>query len=431
LSRDPWSKDVQDRWFLGTLVVTFVAVLYLFSPFLYVVGAAGVVVIVTWPLFEWVNARTKDRRAVSAILTVLILFLAVFGPLATVVWLAVLEGAETITWVQDYIDKQQWKTDFAAATLWWETIQTDPRVQQILTRLPADFDPVGKVTEVVQGAIGIVAESIGKTGLTAVTKIINTLLDVAIFLGALITLYMEGPHVVEAAKKISPIDNEYEDRLFGVFAEFAKNMVIGSLATGAIQGMVAGMGYLIAGAPSVIFLSIVTGVCSFVPMVGTAVVWIPVALWVGVNVSWGWAAFVAVWSIAFTGSVDNVLKPLFLRGSSNIHPMLIFLAVFGGLGWLGLPGVLIGPVLVALATSMYKIYKEDFLGEGPEPEDDGEDWVSWLSDKLMIWRERRDAQQAGPAGTSSLPSSLSASAESPSTPESADSPEAEEAPPSA
>ena len=60
MSRDPWSKDVQDRWFLGVLVVTFGAVLYLFSPFLYVVGAAGVVVIVTWPLFEWVNQRAGN-----------------------------------------------------------------------------------------------------------------------------------------------------------------------------------------------------------------------------------------------------------------------------------------------------------------------------------------------------------------------------------
>ena len=63
-----------------------------------------------------------------------------------------------------------------------------------------------------------------------------------------------------------------------------------------------------------------------------------------------------------TSSVDNFVKPMLLRGDTNVHPLLIFLAVFGGLVWFGLPGVFLGPVLVALFLALYTIYCEDFLG---------------------------------------------------------------------
>ena len=66
--------------------------------------------------------------------------------------------------------------------------------------------------------------------------------------------------------------------------------------------------------------------------------------------------------------MDNLVKPLFLRGSSDIHPLLIFLAVFGGMAWMHLPGILIGPVLVAFFLSLYTIYCEDYLGLPPKSE---------------------------------------------------------------
>ena len=81
---------------------------------------------------------------------------------------------------------------------------------------------------------------------------------------------------------------------------------------------------------------------------------------------WAWAGFLIAWSVLFTGTVDNVVKPLFLRGSSDIHPLLIFLAVFGGMAWMQLPGILVGPVLVAFFLSLYTIYCEDYLGIPPE-----------------------------------------------------------------
>jgi predicted PurR-regulated permease PerM len=227
-------------------------------------------------------------------------------------------------------------------------------------------------------------------------------IDAVIFVLAVVTFFMEGPRALQAATRLSPMDDAYEERLFFVFREFANNLVIGSIATAAIQGAVAAVGYGLAGVERILFAGILTGVFSFFPLVGTAVVWIPVSIWVFLNEGAGWAAFVVVWSLVFTGTVDNVVKPLFLRGSSDIHPLMIFLAVFGGLTWMGLPGVLVGPVIVAFFLALYTIYCEDFLGLTPAeaPESDGA-WLVWVQ-AWLGWNEKPPADRL-PAGGEESP----------------------------
>jgi predicted PurR-regulated permease PerM len=131
-----------------------------------------------------------------------------------------------------------------------------------------------------------------------------------------------------------------------------------------VQALVATTGYAIAGAPNLVLLGLLTAVFSFIPLIGTSIVWIPVTLWVAANHGLGWAAFLVAWSLGLTGTIDNVLRPLFLRGRSPIHPLLIFLSVLGGLYWLGLPGALVGPVTVAVFLALYRIWGEQLAEQG-------------------------------------------------------------------
>ena len=100
---------------------------------------------------------------------------------------------------------------------------------------------------------------------------------------------------------------------------------------------------------------------------------------------WGWALFIALWSGLLTASVDNLVKPFFLRGDSHIHPLLIFLGVFGGLSWMGVPGVLVGPLIVVFFVALYTIYVEDFLHLAfPLEEHDEQAWGRRLHLPLQL-----------------------------------------------
>lgn len=380
--RDPWSQRTKDWWFFAALGGACLALAYLFSPFATVLLFAATIVVVTWPLYTRVLARCRGRKPLAAVVTLLGLGFVVVGPFTTVIYLFALEAvaaAQTaLAFVEgDGIEAEVdrlvaqldvWKSMLDVRLTAWDL----PTIDELLARyLPADFDPVAAVVGPLQDGLLALANNVG----TVVPQVLNTLVGGSIhsiiFLFSVLSLYMEGPRVLDFFRRLSPMDDKYERRLFKVFEEFAFNLVSGSLATAALMGLVASVGYAIAGVPRVLFAGILTALFSFIPVVGAGIVWVPLCIYIGATQGIGWGVFLLLWSALFTGSVDNLVKPMFLRGSSNIHPLLIFLAVFGGIAWMGLPGILVGPVIVAFFLALYTIYCEDYLGL-PPPENDDE-----------------------------------------------------------
>jgi len=384
-----WTKPTRDRWFLGFLALATFSVGVLFWPFVYVLLFASTTVVVTWPIYERVLLRSRGHRGMAAGITVALLALIVFGPLGTLMYLFITEAIVVVDQIGDYVQGG----DLEAAV---QTLRHD-YVPALLTTyadyLPKDFDPIDAVLGPLQQALVALLNTAGGSLPALLNRLVSTGIDAVIFLFAVVTLYMEGPAVLAVFKNLIPIEDSYLEHLFRVFREFANNMVVGSLLTAALQGVVAGIGYFAVGVERGVFLGICTAAFSFVPMVGTLVIWLPVCIYVGATEGWAWAAGLALWNLLVTGSVDNVVKPLILRGSSQIHPLLIFLAVFGGLAWMNVPGLLIGPVVVAFFLALYTIYCEDWLGQ-----DVGLNQTrpASLIERVLQWVDpKRDAGAAG------------------------------------
>lgn len=360
---DPWSQTVKDRWFFGALAASTISVAYLFSAFATALLFAAVVVVVTWPIYERMLARMRGRSALAAILTTLMLAVVVFAPVSFVVYLFVQQAVSIaqmgIDWVKS--GKIQDQVDWILALPESEAVP-----QAIRDFIPKDLD----IAEAVAGPLQEAALGLLDGARTFVPGLlsgtVNAGVNGLIFVFAVITLYMEGPRVLGVLKNLSPIDDSYEEKLFDVFREFSNNMVMGALATAVGQGVVAGIGYAIAGVDRVIFFALLTTVFSLVPVIGAALVYLPLTVLTFATQGPLWGAFLLAWSLIVVSSVDNFVRPMFMRGKTNIHPLLIFLAVFGGMGWMGLPGALVGPVLVAFFLALYTIYVHDYLKRAPE-----------------------------------------------------------------
>ncbi|MFL6581711.1 MAG: AI-2E family transporter [Burkholderiales bacterium] len=130
------------------------------------------------------------------------------------------------------------------------------------------------------------------------------------------------------------------------------SVVYGILGTALAQGLVAGIGFVIAGVPGAALLGLITFFLSVVP-VGPPLVWVPAALWLFSDGSTGWAIFLAVWGVLGISMVDNVLKPIIISKGSNLPFMLGFLGVLGGVATLGFIGIFIGPTLLAVGYRMF------------------------------------------------------------------------------
>jgi predicted PurR-regulated permease PerM len=138
-----------------------------------------------------------------------------------------------------------------------------------------------------------------------------------------------------------------------------KGVVSGILGTALVQGVLAGIGYWIAGVPGAAVLGLVTFFLSVIPG-GPALLWLPAALWLYHAGSLGWAIFIVVWGIAAVGTADNFIKPLLIsKGSGDLPFILVMLGVLGGALAFGFLGVFIGPTLLAVA---YAVMRDWTLG---------------------------------------------------------------------
>jgi len=126
-----------------------------------------------------------------------------------------------------------------------------------------------------------------------------------------------------------------------------RSVVYGVLGTALVQGVLAGVGFLIAGVPGAVLLGFLTFFLSIVPM-GPPMVWGPATLWVYQHGSTGWAVFLLIWNLGVS-SIDNFVKPWLISQGSALPFILIFFGVIGGVIAFGFIGVFLGPTLLAVA----------------------------------------------------------------------------------
>ncbi len=132
-----------------------------------------------------------------------------------------------------------------------------------------------------------------------------------------------------------------------------KSVVNGVLGTALIQGILLGFSFWLAGVPGAVVLGAVGVVLTLVPM-GLLLLWLPAGLWLMSNSHTGWAIFVMAWNGLFVGSLDNVLRPYLISRGIRMPMVLIFLGVLGGLLTFGIIGVFLGPVLLAVAHTLFQ-----------------------------------------------------------------------------
>ena len=158
------------------------------------------------------------------------------------------------------------------------------------------------------------------------------------------------------------------NRLKGAFQETGRGLLIGVGLTCAVQGLVAAIAYLCLQIPRWYALGVLTGLCSLIPILGTAIVWIPITIGLFIQQAHFKAVIMIAVGILAIGSVDNLLRPVFSKvGSLQMSTLLLLLTIFGGLELLGAWGALLGPLIVRLATEAIVLVREDEDEQEPEP----------------------------------------------------------------
>lgn len=186
----------------------------------------------------------------------------------------------------------------------------------------------------------------------------------------------DGDEFLSGLRKLSPLRSSQEEKLMERVRGVSRSALVGTLGTAAAQGLAGGIGLAICGFPA-LFWGTVMAFASLIPLVGTAVVWIPACGYLVITGQHGMAAFLAIWCGVGVGSIDNFLRPVLMKGEAEMSTLWVFFAVLGGLQLFGLPGLVYGPLVFGLCAVLLYLYQLEFqeyltkeakdLDDGAEP----------------------------------------------------------------
>lgn len=161
------------------------------------------------------------------------------------------------------------------------------------------------------------------------------------------------------------VAKEKVDFILNSIIKNMNRLFVGYVFTGLIQTFVASIGYLIFGVPDIFLMSFLTFIFSLIPYVGTAAVWVPLSLYliiIGFKVK---GILLFLYGIALVSSIDNFIRPYLMSGEGNLTPPVVFLGFLGGLTFLGLPGIILGPIILTTTLDLLKLIYKDFRNKTP------------------------------------------------------------------
>lgn len=188
------------------------------------------------------------------------------------------------------------------------------------------------------------------------------LIGLAVLVISLYYFLADGPAMVAAIMRLLPLDVRYQRQLLDEFDRISRAVVLATLLSAVVQGLLAGIGFYVAGIDAVVLLTVLTMVLALVPFVGAAAVWGACSLWLLFYDERLWAAvMLAIYGVGVVSMADNVIKPIVLHGQSKLHPLLALLSVLGGVRAMGLIGIFVGPMAVAFLQALLNIMHTELL----------------------------------------------------------------------
>jgi predicted PurR-regulated permease PerM len=205
-----------------------------------------------------------------------------------------------------------------------------------------------------------VLEGLVSSGGTFVMGALGTAASFVLMLFVLFFVLRDGPGVAQQVVQMLPIEDRRRARLWQHLSDVTRAVFLGIGLTALVQGILVGVGFWIAGLPSPLVFGVVAVLVALIPMVGSALVWAPGALFLAARGEYGYAIFLAVWGAVVVGMVDNFLRPMLISGRADVPTLAVFLGVMGGLAAFGFIGLFVGPIVLGLLVALFR-YESDEL----------------------------------------------------------------------
>jgi predicted PurR-regulated permease PerM len=297
-------------------------------------------------LFSPLDARMRHAvrlNGIAAALTTAIVALIVVVPTILIIGALLSETDRSARLIGTLID----------AETWTRAINSRPRLAPILRAISERFD----IPELIKTATNWLAGWSGSFVQGSFTGLISLML----MFYFLFYLLRDREEIAKAVENAFPLTHTEFKRLSGTITNTVHATVLGMAAVSILQGILGGAMFWWLGLPAPIFWGVLMGLLAVVPFLGAFVIWAPAALVLGLAGDLASAALLVVWGTIVVGLVDNVIYPVLVGRRLMLHTIPSFIGVAGGVVLLGAPGIVLGPVIVAVSITLMEILRHRTL----------------------------------------------------------------------
>jgi len=322
---------------LCTCILTF----FIFRPFLYSVVFAIVFALVCKPIHKKISSFFGKWHALSALTTTILIALGLFIPLALI-------GVEI----------------FHEAEQLYASLANGNGINGVLKVLNAWLAGTQKffpevphislinIGEYIKQGLGLLLQNFT----VIFSNVAKIFLSLVVFLIALYYFIKDGAKMKNVLIAISPLDDVHDEMILNKLEHATTSVVRGSLLIALIQGTIATIGFILFGIPQPVFWGSVAVLCAFVPGIGTSIVLVPAILFLFLTNQTLPGFGLLIWGASAVGLVDNFLAPHIIGRRMELHPLLVLLAVLGGIIFFGPTGLILGPIVVSLLFALLEVY---------------------------------------------------------------------------
>jgi len=327
------------------------------APFLDTLGWAGVIGIATYPLYRRLRNRFPGRDTIAASIMTPLVVMTLVVPFVLFIFIL---GGE-VSQVYQHLEK----VTAAGGSDVLGTLSRNSVIQPVLERIQPLLDMLDiELGNTLLPALKSLATFLLGYSTAILKNVFLMIIKLVLMVITLFFLYRDGESFLRRFLSVLPLEEAESDVLLDTVRRVLSAVIYGILLTCLVQGILGGIGFWFTGLPSPILFGALMAVAALVPVVGTALIWLPGALWLLAGGEVVMGIVLLAWGMIVVGMIDNLLRPLFISGRAHLSLFIIALGVLGGVFAFGPLGVVTGPIVLALFLAVFEIYaRRVFPGE--------------------------------------------------------------------
>ena len=349
----------KNYFLLFLLLVVFIGCYHVIKPYLNTIILAALLAIIFSPVHLKIEKKMGGRKNTAAFFSCILITLVVVLPLVVMIIALIGQGINSFNAIYDWVATGQYQKLMGHPVITGLLALVDrwlPDVQKLFPNMQLENLQIDKMVMNLTGSVGKLLIDQGGNLAGNLSILVGKFF---MMLFAFFFFIRDEEKIKNAVFHLIPLSASQEEKILTKIKTVAKSALLGTLVTALAQGAAGGIAFWIAGLPG-FFWGMMMAFASLIPMVGTALIWIPAAVYLFISGHPGYGVFMIVWCIVVVGMIDNLVRPLFMQGGADMSTLLIFFAILGGLNYFGLIGLLYGPLIFGLAMVLLYIYKLEF-----------------------------------------------------------------------